>query len=124
MKLTEPRAPSSVASSTARRSLILSPPSATTLPAADLRQVMWSMTTRVHAGRDVTLIPNTRVHALDPASPSVPGAAFQKLGTKWMIDATKPAIAQEEERARFTRAMPKNFDEVDIAAFLPDEVFD
>ncbi len=94
------------------------------IDAADLRQVMWSMTTRVHAERDVILIPNTRVHALDPASPSVPGAAFQKLGTKWMIDATKPAITQGEERARFTRAMPRNLDEVDIAKFLPHEVFD
>jgi len=91
------------------------------IDASDLRQVMWSMTTRVHAERDVTLIPNTRVFVLDPASPSVPGAAFQKIGTKWMIDATKPAITQTEERARFTRAMPKNFDDIDIADFLPED---
>ena len=94
------------------------------IDASDLRQVMWSMTTRVHAERDVTLIPNTRVFVLDPASPSVPGAPFQKIGTKWMIDATKPAITQVKERALFTRAMPRNFDDVDIADFLPDGILD
>ncbi len=95
------------------------------IDAADLRQVMWSMTTRVHAERDVTLIPNTRVHGLDPASPPAPGgAAFQKLGTKWMIDATKPAVTQAEQRERFTRAMPKNFDSVNIEDFLPEGALD
>ena len=92
------------------------------IDAADLRQVMWSMTTRVHAARDVILIPNTRVHGLDPASPAVPGdTTFQKLGTKWMVDATMPAVAQADERALFIRAVPRNFDTVDIADFLPED---
>ena len=89
--------------------------------AHDLRQVMWSMTTRVHAERDVVMIPNTRVHALDNVSPIVEGQShFHRLGTKWMIDATKPSITQTEQRERFTRAMPKNFDSVDIDDFLPE----
>ncbi|MEC7489523.1 MAG: UbiD family decarboxylase [Pseudomonadota bacterium] len=90
------------------------------IDANDLRQVMWSMTTRVHAERDIVMIPNTRVFALDNVSPVVPGQnSFHRLGTKWFIDATKPAITQTEERARFDRAMPRNFDKVNLDEFLP-----
>lgn len=90
------------------------------IDANDLRQIMWSMTTRVHAERDVIMIPNTRVFALDNISPVVPGQnSFHRIGTKWMIDATKPAVTQAEERERFARAMPRNYDNVDLEDFLP-----
>ena len=90
------------------------------IDANDLRQIMWSMTTRVHAERDVIMIPNTRVFALDNISPVVPGQnSFHRIGTKWMIDATKPAVTQADERARFARAMPRNYDSVDLEDFLP-----
>ena len=90
------------------------------IDASDLRQVMWSMTTRVHAERDVVLIPNTRVFPLDNVSPIVEGqSSLHRIGTKWLIDATKPAVTQADERARFERAMPKNFDGVDLDEFLP-----
>ena len=90
------------------------------IDASDLRQVMWSMTTRVHAERDVVMIPHTRTFALDNVSPIVEGQnSFHRIGTKWLIDATKPAVTQVEERARFERAMPKNFDSVDLDEFLP-----
>ncbi len=90
------------------------------IDANDLRQIMWSMTTRVHAERDVIMIPNTRVFALDNVSPVVPGQnSYHRLGTKWLIDATKPAVSQVEERARFERAMPRNFDSVNLDDFLP-----
>jgi len=90
------------------------------IDASDLRQVMWSMTTRVHAERDVVMIPNTRVFALDNVSPIVPGQnSFHRLGTKWMIDATMPALTQTDQRKRFERAMPKNFDKVNLDDFLP-----
>lgn len=90
------------------------------IDADDLRQVMWSMTTRVHAERDLVLIPNTRVFPLDNISPVAEGQdSFHRLGTKWLVDATKPALTQTEERARFDRAMPRNFDHVDIDDFLP-----
>ena len=60
------------------------------------------------------------VASLDNASPVVEGqSSLHRLGTKWMIDATKPAITQVEERARFERAIPKNFDDVDLDSFLP-----
>jgi len=90
------------------------------IDANDLRQVMWSMTTRVHAERDIVMIPNTRVFALDIISPVVPGQnSFHRIGTKWMIDATKPAVTQGEARDQFERAMPRNFDSVDLDEFLP-----
>ncbi|NQU71211.1 MAG: UbiD family decarboxylase [Rhodospirillales bacterium] len=90
------------------------------IDAADLRQVMWSMTTRVHAERDVVMIPNTRVFPLDNSSPVAEGqSSHHRIGTKWMIDATKPATTQTEQRMRFERAMPKNFDDVKLEDFLP-----
>lgn len=90
------------------------------IDASDLRQVMWSMTTRVHAERDVVMIPNSRVFPLDNSSPIVEGqSSLHRLGTKWLIDATKPALTDPEARARFERAIPKNFHEVDLDSFLP-----
>jgi 3-polyprenyl-4-hydroxybenzoate decarboxylase len=74
----------------------------------------------VRADRDVVLIPNVKVWGLDNASPIVPGVeAFQRVGTKWMIDATKPAVTMPKERARFDMALPPNFDSIDIKDFLP-----
>jgi 2,5-furandicarboxylate decarboxylase 1 len=90
------------------------------IDAGDLRQVMWSIANRVRADRDVIMIPNTRVFALDSASPIVPGqSSFHRIGTKWMIDATMPAATQEEERKQFKPAMPKNLDSVNLNDFLP-----
>jgi UbiD family decarboxylase len=90
------------------------------IDASDLRQVFWSMTTRVHAERDVVRIPNTRIWSLDNASDIVPGmSAMYRVGTKLMIDATKPPVTHPEERERFERAMPKNFRSVSIEDFLP-----
>ena len=90
------------------------------IDAADLRQVFWSLTTRVHAARDVIKIPNARVWSLDNISDIVPGlSAMYRVGTKWLIDATKPALTQANERARFERAMPLNYEKIDLADFLP-----
>lgn len=90
------------------------------IDAGDLRQLVWSIATRVHAEHDVTLIPNVKVWGLDNASPVIPGAeAFQRSGTRWMIDATKPALTRPAERARFTKALPPNFDTIDLTDFLP-----
>ena len=90
------------------------------IDAADLRQVFWSITTRVHAERDVVRIPKTRVWSLDNVSEIVPGmSAMYRIGTKMLIDATKPAVTQTSERARFERAMPLNYHDVDLSDFLP-----
>jgi len=90
------------------------------IDANDLRQVAWAMTTRVHAENDVTLLPNTRVFALDNISPVASGmGSFARVGTKWMIDATIPAHLNEEERSHFEPAMPKNFKNVNLEDYLP-----
>jgi 2,5-furandicarboxylate decarboxylase 1 len=94
------------------------------IDASDLRQVMWSMTTRVHAEKDISFIHNTRTFALDKVSPvAEDGNPFERIGTKWLIDATKPALSHPDQRSRFTRAIPKNFDSVELEDFLPPEMF-
>jgi 2,5-furandicarboxylate decarboxylase 1 len=90
------------------------------IDASDLRQIAWSMTTRVHAERDVTMIPETRVFALDNISPTAPGMGpFARLGTKWMIDATIPAHLSDAERYNFEPAFPKSFETVNLKDYLP-----
>ena len=90
------------------------------IDASDLRQVFWSLTTRVHAEHDVVRIPNTRIWSLDNVSDIVPGmSAMYRIGTKMIIDATKPSMSQREERSRFERARPLNYDNVDLKDFLP-----
>jgi len=89
------------------------------IDAADLRQVFWSLTTRVHAERDVTRIDNTRIWSLDNVSDIVPGMSpMYRIGTKLIIDATLPPVTHPDERARLKRAMPKNFDRVELGEFL------
>ena len=91
------------------------------IDASDMRQVFWSLTTRVHAERDVIKIPNARTWSLDNVSDIVPGqSAMHRIGTKTIIDATKPAVTDPDGRERFTMAMPKNYDSVDLSDFLPD----
>jgi 2,5-furandicarboxylate decarboxylase 1 len=90
------------------------------IDASDLGQIFWSLTTRVHAERDVVRIPNTRIWSLDNVSDIVPGmSAMYRIGTKMIIDATKPAMTNPAARARFERALPFNHDDVDLADFLP-----
>ncbi len=90
------------------------------IDASDLRQIAWSITTRVHAERDVTMITNTRVFSLDNISPMIPEmGAFARIGTKWMIDATIPVHLSNSERSSFEPAFPKNFESVNLRDYLP-----
>ncbi len=91
------------------------------IDAGDLRQIFWSLTTRVEASRDVVRIPNTRIWSLDNVSDIVPGmSAMYRIGTKTMIDATMPAAADAAGRARFAPALPHNHGSVDLADFLDE----
>ena len=49
----------------------------------DINDVIWAMTTRVDAARDITIIDRTPTDTLDPAS------ALVNLGSKLGIDATQ-----------------------------------
>ncbi|GAF27429.1 3-polyprenyl-4-hydroxybenzoate decarboxylase and related decarboxylases, partial [Moorella thermoacetica Y72] len=58
----------------------------------NLVEVMWAMSTRVRADKDVIVIPNTPGMPLDPAS-EPPG-----MGNKLIIDATTPVAPEKVMR--------------------------
>ena len=70
--------------------------------AADLRDVAWSIASRLHAEDDVANLGGTGVH-----------------GGKWFFDSTMPPPTQPERRQAFERAIPKNLATLDLADFLP-----
>jgi 4-hydroxy-3-polyprenylbenzoate decarboxylase len=59
----------------------------------DINDVIWAITTRTDAARDITIIDRTPTDTLDPASPLV------NLGSKLGIDATQKTLAEGFERA-------------------------
>jgi 2,5-furandicarboxylate decarboxylase 1 len=82
---------------------------------SDVDQVMWAIATRAHAARDVERVNATRVFTLDNASPIEPGmSAMYRVGTKMVIDATRPMAGSEAERRRFDRALPPGYGEIDL----------
>ena len=58
----------------------------------DMNDVIWAITTRTDAARDITIIDRTPTDTLDPASPLV------NLGSKLGIDATQKTLAEGFER--------------------------
>jgi gallate decarboxylase subunit C len=81
----------------------------------DTNDVLWAMTTRFQADRDLVAIPGVRCHWLDPTqspdySPSIPERG---CSTKAIFDCTVPFRLKE----RFRRA---EFVPVDLARFLPE----
>ncbi len=77
----------------------------------DLRDLSWSVASRVHAEYDVA-----QIDGLPEMTPS--GAIV--AGVKWFVDTTKPPLTQPEKRAGFDRAMPRNFAKVRLETFQPD----
>jgi len=58
----------------------------------DINDVIWAVTTRTDAARDITIIDRTPTDTLDPASPLV------NLGSKLGIDATQKTLEEGFER--------------------------
>lgn len=58
----------------------------------DINDVIWAITTRADAARDITIINNTPTDTLDPASP------FLNLGSKLGIDATQKTKEEGYQR--------------------------
>ncbi len=71
--------------------------------AEDLRDVAWSMASRLHAEIDTANL----------------GAEAGDTG-RWFFDTTMPPPTQPEGRAAFERAIPKNLSTTDLADFLPE----
>jgi 2,5-furandicarboxylate decarboxylase 1 len=75
----------------------------------DPQDVAWAVTTRVDPANDVVIIPGVHGHGLDISSPEVnsPGLTqWQRIGSRMLIDATKPPNTDPEARAVFERSRP------------------
>ncbi len=82
----------------------------------NVEQVMWAIATRVNAATDITKIDSTRVFALDTPSPSEPGVSGgSRIGTKMLIDATKPFNGNE---TAFDAALPPGHASVELKDYL------
>jgi len=75
----------------------------------DPQDVAWSIATRVNPTRDITIINDVRNHPMDLAIPGIERSNLripQRVGSKVIIDATKPPTSEPEERALFERVAP------------------
>lgn len=84
-------------------------------------EILWAISTRVNPARDIIVIPNTRIHPMDPTGEEVapPGEeAWQRRGSKVIIDATKPPTCDAPRREAFERIKPMGYGEV----FLNDYI--
>lgn len=81
----------------------------------DMKDVMWAMTTRFQADRDLITIPGVQCHPLDPSnSPKyAPGIRAVGVACKAIFDCTVPF----DQKHRFERA---KFMDVDPKHWLPD----
>jgi 2,5-furandicarboxylate decarboxylase 1 len=85
-------------------------------------EVLWSINTRVNPAEDITVIPGSKIHAMDPSCPEFghPGApGWHRIGGKMMIDATKPPECDGKRRDEFERLRPVGWETIDLADYLP-----
>ena len=81
----------------------------------DLSDVMWAMTTRFQADRDLIPIPGVQCHPLDPSNQPeyAPGIRARGVACKAIFDCTVPF----DQKDRFERA---RFMDLDPAHWLPE----
>jgi len=84
-------------------------------------EILWAISTRVDPATDITVIPELRAHPMDPTAREIgttgqPG--WQRLGSKVLIDATRPPLNDPERRRQFDRIRPPNGDRVRLEDFL------
>jgi 2,5-furandicarboxylate decarboxylase 1 len=83
--------------------------------------LLWALATRVNPEQDVTVVPGTRLHPMDPTGREIGGPGqpvWQRLGSKMLIDATKPPTADPAARNVFARITPPGFGSVSLQDFL------
>ena len=83
--------------------------------------ILWAISTRVDPATDITVIPDVRSHPMDPTARELgttgqPG--WQRLGSKVLIDATKPPLNAPEARSQFERIRPPGIDRIRLQDFL------
>lgn len=84
-------------------------------------EVVWAINTRVNPATDISIIDGLRVHPMDPTGVELikPGTAdWQRLGSKMVIDATKPPHCFPEREAEFERIRPVGDGTVFLRDFL------
>jgi 2,5-furandicarboxylate decarboxylase 1 len=84
-------------------------------------EILWAISTRVDPATDITVIPEVRGHPMDPTAEEVgvtgqPG--WQRLGSKMLIDATKPPLNAPEARSQFERIKPPNIERIRLEDFI------
>ncbi len=88
---------------------------------SDPMDVWWAVETRVNPAEDVAIIPGVYVNHLDVSGCQVdiPGLATRpRVGSKMLIDATKPPTCAASERAAFERSRPMGFGRIRLEDFL------
>jgi 2,5-furandicarboxylate decarboxylase 1 len=74
-------------------------------------EVMWAVTTRMNADRDIFIVPDAYVCELDPSAYDITGRTNRgAMNAKWAIDATKPVGLPFQERADVPETVWKNMD--------------
>lgn len=84
-------------------------------------EILWSLSTRVDPERDITVIPGLRGHPMDPTGVEIGRAGepgWQRLGSKVLIDATRPPTNDPATRDVYERIKPPGYGDVRLADFL------
>lgn len=84
-------------------------------------EILWAISTRVNPATDITVIPDVRGHPMDATGEEIGvtgQAGWQRLGSKVLIDATKPALNDPDGRSRFERIKPPNIETVRLEDFV------
>lgn len=84
-------------------------------------EILWSLSTRVDPERDITVIPGVRGHPMDPTGVEIGRAGepgWQRLGSKVLIDATRPPISDRASRDVYERIKPPGYGNVRLEDFL------
>ena len=85
-------------------------------------EILWAMSTRVNPQTDVLVVNDTRIHPMDPTGIEVvpPGSplGWSRIGSKMVIDATKPPLSDVAGRELFERIRPIGLETVKLEDFL------
>ncbi|MCZ7564066.1 MAG: UbiD family decarboxylase [Burkholderiales bacterium] len=85
-------------------------------------ELLWALGMRLDPAAGLTKIDRTRVFSLDNASPLDPGKAWsQRVGTKMLIDATRPFGLPPSQHDSLARTFPPGFEGVRLTDLVGSE---